>query len=103
MEGICNSTVYARESEASHLPSFYYLVSWKDYLKDKNIWEFASAMQHLRKLVSTFYKNYFNKPTAISLPIDLATLIDKRIALFNINSKRKHDQFVGSVRKKVKH
>ena len=27
VEGICDSAVYARESEAGHLPSFYYLVS----------------------------------------------------------------------------
>ena len=27
IEGIYNSTVYARESEAGHLPCFYYLVS----------------------------------------------------------------------------
>ena len=27
VEGICDSAVYARESEAGHLPGFYYLVS----------------------------------------------------------------------------
>ena len=27
IEGICNSAVYARESEANHLSSLYYLVS----------------------------------------------------------------------------
>ena len=36
LEGICDSTVYARESEVGHLPGFYYLVSWKDYSKDKS-------------------------------------------------------------------
>ena len=36
VEAICNSVVYARES-AGHLPGFYYLVSWKSYLEEKNI------------------------------------------------------------------
>ncbi len=35
VEAICNSAVYARESEG-HLPSFYYLVSWKSYPEEEN-------------------------------------------------------------------
>lgn len=33
-----NSTVYARELR-DHPPGFYYLVSWKGYLKKENTWE----------------------------------------------------------------
>ena len=29
---ICNSAVYAKESESGHLPRLYHLVFWKDYL-----------------------------------------------------------------------
>ena len=37
VKGIYNSAVYARESEAGHLPGLYYLVSWKGYPKDESI------------------------------------------------------------------
>ena len=36
MKGICDSAVYTRESEVSHLLGFYYLVSWKSYPEDEN-------------------------------------------------------------------
>ena len=37
MEAICNSAIYAKELESGHLSEFYYLVSLKDYLEEKNI------------------------------------------------------------------
>ena len=43
-EGICNSAVYAKESEVGHLLAIYYLVSQKSYLKDECIQELASAV-----------------------------------------------------------
>ena len=72
VEAIRDSTVYARELESSHLPGFYYLVSWKRYPEEENTWEPASAVQHLRKLISLFHKNFPDKPTATSLAIDTA-------------------------------
>ena len=39
VEAIWDSAVYIRELELDHLPNFYYLVSWKRYLKDENTWE----------------------------------------------------------------
>ncbi len=69
VEAICNSAVYARESEG-HLPGLYYLVSWKGYLEEENTWEPASAVIHLRKLISNFHRDYPKKPTATSPPID---------------------------------
>ena len=57
VEWIRDSAVYAKKSEAGHLPCLYYLVSWKSYTKEKNIWEPASIGQHLWKLISTFHKN----------------------------------------------
>ena len=90
VEGICNNAVYARELEACHLPGLYYLVSWKGYPEDESTWEPTSAVQHLRKLVSTFHKDHPDKPTATSPPIDLAPPMAKRTAPPNINGKWKH-------------
>ena len=103
VEDICDSAVYARESEAGHLPGLYYLVSWKSYPEDENTWEPASAVQHLRKLVSTFHKDYPNKSIATSLLIDLALPMAKCTVPLNVNSKRKYGRPVGSIRKKAKH
>ena len=103
VESICNSAVYARESEAGYLPGLYYLVSWKGYPEDESTWEPALVVQYLQKLVSTFYKNHPNKPTATFPPIDLAPPIAKHTASPNVNGKRKRGQLVGSVRKKAKH
>ena len=35
-EAIRDSAVYAREPESGYLPGLYYLLSWKEYLKEKN-------------------------------------------------------------------
>ena len=64
VETIQDSAVYARESESGHLSGLYYLVSWKGYPEEENTWEPASAVQHLRKLISLFYKDHPDKPTA---------------------------------------
>ena len=103
LEGIYNSMVYARESEAGHLLGLYYLVFWKSYPKDKSTWEPASAVQHFRKLVSIFHKDHPNKLTTTSLLIDLALPIAKHTAPPNVNSKQKRGQSTGSVQKKAKH
>ena len=36
VEGTLDSAVYAKESEAGHLPCLYYLVSWKGYPEDES-------------------------------------------------------------------
>ena len=64
--------VYARESKSGHLLGFYDLVSWKKYSEEENTWEPASAVKHLRKLISLFHKDYFDKPIATSPAIDIA-------------------------------
>ena len=70
VEAIRDSAVYARESESSHLPGLYYLVSWKEYPEEENTWELASTVQHLRKLINLFHKDHPNKPTATFPAID---------------------------------
>ena len=75
VEAIWNSAVYASKSESGQLPDLYYLVAWKRYLKEKNTWEPSFAVQHLKKLINSFYKDHLEKSTAISPPIDFAPLI----------------------------
>ena len=75
MEKIWDSTVYTRKSESGHLPGLYYLISWKKYLEEENTWEPASVVEHLRKLISSFHKDYPDKPTATSSSIDTASPI----------------------------
>ena len=65
VDAIWVSAVYTRKSEG-HLPSLYYLVLWKSYQENEKILEFASAMQHFQKLISTFYKDFSEKLTAAS-------------------------------------
>lgn len=71
MEAICNNAVYTRESKSGHLIRVYYLISRKRYLEEKNTWEPTLAVQHLKKLISSFYKNHPNKPIATSPAIDI--------------------------------
>ena len=72
VEAIRESAVYAKESEGGHLPGLYYLVSWKSYTEEENTWEPASAIQHLRRLVSTYHREHPEKLTATSPPVDSA-------------------------------
>ena len=72
VKAIRDSAVYARESESGHLLGLYYLLSWKAYLEEENILEPASAVQNLKKLISSFHKDHPDKPTATSPAIDTA-------------------------------
>ena len=72
VEATQDSAVYASKSESGQLPGLYYLVAWKGYSKEDNIWEPSSAIQHLKKLINFFYKDHLEKPTANSSLIDYA-------------------------------
>lgn len=95
VEAIWDSAVYARESIANHLPSLYYLIFWKGYPKEENIWKPALTLQHLRKLLSTIYKDSPKKQTATSNPIIFALLIAKPSAKFT-GVKQKRGQQTGT-------
>ena len=71
VEAIQDSAVYAKEADG-HLLRLYYLIAWKGYLEEENTWEPSLAVMHLQKIVSTFYKNHPEKPTAISAFLDSA-------------------------------
>ncbi len=93
VEAICDSIVYARESEG-HLPGLYYLVSWKGYSEEENTWEPASAVIHLCKLISNFHLDHPEKPTATSPPIDCAPPMARPIVKprAETSSKQKRDR-----------
>ena len=100
VEVIWDSTVYARESESGYLLGLYYLVSWKGYQKEKNTWEPASAVQHLRKLINLFYKNHPGKPTATSPTIDTAPPMAR--STVKLPAKRKQRRPTGRTTKRTK-
>ena len=72
IEAISDSAVYTMESESGHLPGLYYLVAWKGYPKEENIWEPFLAVQHLKKLISSFHKDHLEQPTVTSSLVDFA-------------------------------
>ena len=71
-DDIWNSTIYAKESATGQLPRLYYLVSWKSYSEEENIWEPALAIQHLGRLVIAYHKDNPKKLTAISPHVNTA-------------------------------
>ena len=75
METIQNSAIYTRKLESGYLLKLYYLVFWKGYLEEENTWKPTLAVQHLRKLINSFYKDHSNKPIATSKAIDTAPLM----------------------------
>ena len=102
VEAICDSKVYARESESGHLPDLYYLISWKRYSEEENTWEPASVVQHLRKLISFFYKDHPNKPTATFLAIDTKPPMARPIVKPTEPPKWKQRQPANSTNKQAK-
>ena len=102
VEAIWDSAVYVRESESGHLLGFYYLVSWKGYLEEENTWEPASAVQHLRKLISSFHKDHPDKPTATSPAIDTAPPMARLTVTPTEPFKRKRGRPANSTNKQAK-
>ena len=70
VDSIWDSAVYAKESATRQLPWLYYLISWKGYPEEENIWEPASAIQHLQRLVTAYHKDNPEKPIAIFDPVN---------------------------------
>ncbi len=91
VEAICNSAAYTRESEG-YLPGLYYLISWKSYPEEENIWEPALAVLYLHKLITTFHRDHLDKPTATSLPIDFTLPTARPTVKFTETSSVKRKQ-----------
>ena len=87
MEGIYKIFAYTKKLEVNQSSSFYYLISKKNYSEDINNCKPGLAIQYLQKLVSNFYKNHINKPTATSLFLDPTLVIVNYNILPNINGK----------------
>ena len=86
VETIWDSAVYAKEADR-YLPGLYYLIVWKGYPEEENTWKPFSAVIHLWKMVNTFYKDYSEKLTAISAPLNSAPPMAKPI--IQLSTKRK--------------
>ena len=72
VEAIWDSVGYTNKLESGYLSGFYYLVAWKSYPEKKNTWKPLSAVQHLKKLISSFHKDYPQKSIATSPLINSA-------------------------------
>ena len=91
LEVICDCEVYTKELDSDHyLPGLYYLILWKSYLKEENIWEPASTIQYLWKLITIFHRNYLDKLIVTSLPIDSALPIAWSIIKPRAKVSKKH-------------
>ena len=99
IEAIWDSAIYAKEVD-KHLPGLYYLVAWKGYPEEENSWELSLTVIQLRKMISTFYKDYPEKLTAISVPQDSALLMAK--PTIQLSMKQKQGQLIEHTKKCTK-
>ena len=88
---IWDSAIYAWELIVGHLPGLYYLISWKNYFKEENIWDPTLAVQYLQKLLSFFYIDYLQKLIATFSLINFVSLMTKPSTKF-IYTKQKYGQ-----------
>ena len=102
VEVIRDSIVYARESESGLLSGFYYLVSWKGYPEEENTREPASAVQHPKKLISSFHKDHPDMLTATSPAINTAPSMARPTVTPTEPHKRKREQPANSINKRAK-
>ncbi len=72
IEAIIDSAMYNQQANSNQIPGLYYLVLWKAYLEEENIWEPSLAVIHPQKLINTFHKEYPEKPIVTSPPLDSA-------------------------------
>ena len=89
IEALYDNVVYAKEAD-EHLLKLYYLVAWKYYPEEENIWELSSAVMHLRKMVNTFFKNNSEKLIVTSALLDSIPTITKLIIKSPAKWKQEH-------------
>ena len=103
IEAIWNNAVYASKSESGQLPGLYYLVAYKGYREEKYTWEPLSMVQHLKKLISCFYKEHPEKPTATFPPINSAPPMARpTVKSIRPTTKRKRSRPANNANKQAK-
>ena len=102
VEAIRDSAFYVKKSESGNLSGLYYLVSWEEYLKEENIWEPSLPVQHLRKLISSFYKDYTDKLITTFPNIDSSPLIARPLVKSIEFRKQKQTQVANNTNKQTK-
>lgn len=45
VKAIINGAIYGKEAN-NLMPSFYYMILWKSYLEENNIWEPSAGVKH---------------------------------------------------------
>ena len=101
VEAIWDSAVYGSKSESDQLPGLYYMEAWKSYPEEENTWEPLSAVQHLKKMISCFYKEHPAKPLVTFPLIDSAPPI-ARPTIRPTFFKRKQGRPAGGANKQAK-
>ena len=76
MEAIQDSAIHAKKVDR-YLSGLYYLVTWKSYPEEENIWELFFIVIYLWNMVSTFHKEHSKKPTVTSAPLNSVPLMAK--------------------------
>ena len=77
VKAIWDNAVYRKESKLGYFSKLLYLIFGKNYLEEENILEPALAVQYLRKLINLFYKDYFDKLTAIFEAINILPIMTR--------------------------
>ena len=89
VEAIWDNAIYISKLELGQLLGLYYLIAWKRYPKEENTWEPSSAIQHLKKLINSIYKDHQKKPTVTSPPIHFGLLMaDQQSGLPSLNESK---------------
>ncbi len=69
-ETLIDSAIYGQQAnDNDQILSLYYFVLEKSYPEEKNTSVHSLTVIHLRKLISTFYKEHPEKSIVISLPL----------------------------------
>ncbi len=79
IKAIIDTVMYSQQANGKdQMSGLYYLILWKNYLEEENTWELSSVVIHLRKLISTFHKEYSEKLTVTSPSMARLTVSKKK-------------------------
>ena len=101
VEAIQDSAIHAKESE-NHPLGLYYLITWKGYPEEENIWKLVLAVQYLRKLIHSFHKNHSKRPIITFPPVNSALPMARPTIKSTRPTKQKQGQLASSNNKWAK-